>query len=86
MKMGIKEFRERIGEIAEGDAVIELTKHGRVVGQYRPKRPFNPQAAMQASESIARWQQEMRAKGIEPEDLLAEMGLDPWGVPLDDRA
>ena len=86
MKMGIKEFRERIGEIAEGDSVIELTKHGRVVGQYRPNRPFDPAAAKKAAADVARWQAEMRAKGIEPEDWLAEMGLDPWGAPLDDRA
>ena len=86
MKMGIKEFRERLGEIAQGEAVVELTKHGKVVGQYRPKRTFDPVAAEKAVNDISRWQAELRAKGVEPEDLLAELGLDPWGVPLDDRA
>ena len=85
MKMGIKEFRDKIGEIAEGASVIELTKHGKVVGQYRPKRPFDREAAQKAVEDVAAWQASLRAKGIEPEDWLAEMGLDPWGAPLDDR-
>ena len=86
MKMGIKEFRDKLGELAEGASVIELTKHGKVVGQYRPRKPFDPIAAKRALEDVARWQAEMREKGVEPEDLLAEMGLDPWGAPLDDRA
>ena len=86
MKMGIKEFRERIGEIADGDTVIELTKRGKVVGEYRPRRPFDPAAAKRALESVQRWQAEMRAQGVEPEDWLAELGLDPWGAPLEDRA
>ncbi|MEO6093459.1 MAG: hypothetical protein ABIT04_01360 [Novosphingobium sp.] len=84
--MGIKEFRERIGEIADGDTVIELTKRGRVVGEYRPKRPFDHEAAKRALESVTRWQAEMRAQGIEPEDWLAEMRLDSWGAPLDEDA
>lgn len=84
MKMGIKEFRERIGELAEGEAVIELTKHGKVVGQYRPKRPFDAEAARKAMATIQRWQDDLRAKGIEPEDWLAEMGLNPMGEPLDE--
>lgn len=36
MKMGIKEFRERIGEVALGDEPVILTHHGRRVGQYIP--------------------------------------------------
>ena len=84
MKMGIKEFRDRIGELADGDCVIELTKHGKVVGQYRPKRPFDPVAAKRALDEVAQWQADLRSKGIEPEDILKEMGLDPWGAPLEE--
>lgn len=36
MKMGVKEFRERFSELAEGDAPILVTKNGRVVGTYDP--------------------------------------------------
>ena len=86
MKMGIKEFRDKIGELAEGASVIELTKHGKVVGQYRPRKPFDSDAARKALESVQRWQADLRAKGIEPEDWLAEMGLNPMGEPLDEDA
>ena len=86
MKMGIKEFRERISEVnAAGEPVI-ITNHGKPVGTYSPIKPKSLEAAKKAAESVARWQAEMRAEGIEPEDWLAEMGLDPWGVPLEDHA
>ena len=84
--MGIKEFRERIGEVnAAGEPVI-ITNHGKPVGTYAPFKPKSLEAAKKAAESVARWQTELRAEGVEPEDWLAEMGLDPWGVPLEDRA
>lgn len=43
MKMGIKEFRQRISEVADGGEVIELTHHGRRVGRYVPERTRAPQ-------------------------------------------
>lgn len=42
MKMGIKEFRERIGEVALGDEMVVLTHHGRRVGRYMPDRLRTP--------------------------------------------
>jgi hypothetical protein len=86
MKMGIKEFRERISEVVDGHEIIELTRHGLVVGEFRPKKPFDAAAAREAGEAVKRWQAELRAKGVEPEEWLAEMGLDPWGAPLDEQA
>jgi len=44
MKMGIKEFRQRISEVADGDEVVELTHHGRRVGRYVPERLRAPRA------------------------------------------
>ena len=85
MKMGIKEFRDKIGELAEGDAAVQLTKHGKVVGEYRPRKPFDAEAARKALESVQRWQAELRDRGIEPEEWLAEMGLNPMGEPLDEN-
>ena len=85
MKMGIKEFRDKIGELAEGDSAVQLTKHGKVVGEYRPRKPFDAEAARRALETVQRWQAELREKGIEPEDWLAEMGLNPMGEPLDEN-
>lgn len=84
MKMGIKEFRERISEITERGEPVVVTNHGREVATYLPRRPVNLERARKAAEDIKAWQEELRAKGIEPEDILADMGLDPWGVPLDE--
>lgn len=85
MKLGIKEFRERIAELADGDEVVQLTKHGRQVGEYRPRRKFDAAAAEAARRSVEQWQAELRARGIEPEDLLADLGLDALGHPLQER-
>lgn len=82
MKMGIKEFRERLSEVARGDEPVQLTHHGQVVGTYFPKRRFDPAAAQKVLESHDRWQDEMREKGIDLEAALAQLGLDPYGMPL----
>lgn len=85
-KMGIKEFRERLSEVAQGTEAIDVTHHGRVVGTFMPKREFDAAAAREAAASVARWQDELRAKGIEPEDWLTDLGLDPHGVPRETGA
>lgn len=61
MKMGIKEFRERLGEVATGDQVIVLTHHGRRVGRYVPDRLRAPHDldvtawAKEQEETSRRW-------------------------------
>ncbi len=84
MKMGIKEFRERISEVTERGKPVIVTHHGKEVATYLPRRVVDLDRARKAADEIKEWQQELRAKGIEPEAILAEMGLDPWGVPLDE--
>jgi antitoxin (DNA-binding transcriptional repressor) of toxin-antitoxin stability system len=83
MKMGIKEFREKISEITALGQPVVVTHHGKPVGSYAPFKRKDPEAVRKTAEEISRWQTEMRAKGIDTEDWLAELGLDPWGVPLD---
>ncbi len=39
--------------------------------------------ARRAAASNRQWQEDMRAKGVDLEAVLANMGLDPWGEPLD---
>jgi antitoxin (DNA-binding transcriptional repressor) of toxin-antitoxin stability system len=83
MKMGIKEFRERISEVTEKGDPIVVTNHGREIATYLPRRAIDIEAAHKAAEEIKEWQARMRAKGVDLDSVLAEMGLDPWGVPLD---
>lgn len=81
MKMGIKEFRERLSEVAHGTEPIDITHHGRVLGTFRPRRR-DPAKIRAAAESIRRWQEEMKAKGVDLEAELAAMGIAPDGAPL----
>jgi hypothetical protein len=83
MKMGIKEFRERIGEVAVGDETIILTHHGRRVGRYLPEK-----ATVAADADLDRWLKERietgrRWRAATP-DWRAR--LIAFGVPEDEIA
>jgi antitoxin (DNA-binding transcriptional repressor) of toxin-antitoxin stability system len=82
MKMGIKEFRERIKEVTEGGEAIVITNHGKPVASFAPLKRKDPENVRRAAEDIERWQEEMKAKGIDLEAVLAGLGLDHWGTPL----
>lgn len=88
MKMGIKEFRERLGEVARGDEPVQLTDRGQVIGTYTPLPRMDDARRSQARSAIAehrQWRDALQAQGVDTEGWLAEIGLDPWGVPLDRR-
>jgi antitoxin (DNA-binding transcriptional repressor) of toxin-antitoxin stability system len=82
MKMGAKEFRERFSEVTRSGQAIQVTHHGEVIGTFIPRRR-DPERVEAALASIERWQEEMRANGVDLEGTLASIGLDPWGEPLD---
>ena len=82
MKMGIKEFRERIGEVALGDEMIVLTHHGKRVGRYMPDRLRAPRdidldAWVQEREETGRrwraitpdWRGRLTSIGFSPEEV-----------------
>ena len=85
MKMGIKEFRERIGEIALGEEPIVLTHHGKRVGQYIPDRARHLSADAARPEWVRErlefgrqwrartpdWRDQLRALGEPEEDIAA---------------
>ena len=77
MKMGIKEFRERIGEVSGGRETIVLTHHGKRVGRYIPD---TFEDASKAADMVA-WGREReafgrrwRARTPNWRDLLREIG------------
>jgi antitoxin (DNA-binding transcriptional repressor) of toxin-antitoxin stability system len=86
MRMGIKEFREKISEVTEKGDPLVVTHHGRAVATYMPLKPKDPVKIRRAAESIKRWQDEMKAEGVDLEGVLAGLGLDPYGEPLDASA
>ena len=85
MKLGVKEFRHRLTEVLHGTETVDITHHGRVIGTFRPRK-IDPGRARAAAESNRRWQEDMRARGVDLDGVLADMGLDPWGVPLNDSS
>lgn len=83
MRMGIKEFREKISEVTAAGEPVVITNHGRPVGSFAPFKRKDPKKIKEAADEIRKWQDEMRAKGIDLDAVMADLGLDPWGVPLD---
>lgn len=86
MKMGIKEFRERIGDVALGDEPVILTHHGKRVGQYIPDGARKPPTDVDMGEWVKErlefgrrwrartpdWREQLRALG-EPEEDIVEL-------------
>ena len=85
MKMGIKEFRERLGEVARGREPVQLTDRGRIIGTYTPWPQMTDEhraRALLAIDEHQRWMDEERAKGTDFDAIMADLGLDQWGAPL----
>ncbi len=79
MKMGIKEFRERISEVSTGDEVVIVTHHGRRVGRYIPERPsdLDINAWVEERKEFGRkwraatpdWRDRLKSEGIDPDEV-----------------
>lgn len=85
MKLGVKEFRERFSEVAQGDESVIVTHHGRVVGRFMPEK-----RAKLSREEIAEWAAQMseaqrrwRANTPDWRERLAALGMDEDGEPLE---
>ena len=83
--MGIKEFRERLGEVATGPSPIAVTHHNRVVGHYVPL-----DRSVLAETDFDDWlsaRQQFRRRWIANDpnwkDRLLRMGWDEEGEPYE---
>ena len=86
MKMGVREFRERLSEVANGSDFVVITNNGQEVGTYMPVRWMKDIGeARQAAAAVAKAQAELRARGIDLDKEMAAMGLTPYGEPLDEE-
>lgn len=85
MKMGIKEFRERLTEVLRGDEPVLLTNHGRVVARVVPihGKPAEKVDIDEWAAKIERNQQAWRDNTPDWRERLAAYGLGPDGEPLD---
>jgi hypothetical protein len=88
MKMGIKEFRERFSELAEGSIPVLVTKNGRAVGTYDPfmRAPANKLdwAALEAE--LAGIKAHWIADTPDWRERLASIGLDENGEDIPECA
>jgi antitoxin (DNA-binding transcriptional repressor) of toxin-antitoxin stability system len=84
MKMGVKEFRERFSELAEGAEPVFVTKNGRVVGKYdplvAPKVEGGDWAAVESR--LAEFRAEWTATTPDWRARLASIGLDETGEEI----
>ena len=84
IELGIREFRERLSEVANGTDFVSVTNNGVEVGTYMPKNwRRDVGKARAAAEAVAKAQAELRAKGMDLDKEMAAMGLTPHGEPLD---
>lgn len=85
MKMGIKEFRERLAQVAAGSESVSVTHHGRVVGHYLPVDGRKLDVSELDGWVAARERFRNRWKAANPDwrDQLTRMGWDEEGEPYD---
>ncbi|KQS01343.1 hypothetical protein ASG11_16795 [Sphingomonas sp. Leaf357] len=85
MMLGVKEFRERFSEIAEGKEQVFVTKNGRIVGEYKPMRDTAERvrdwAEIEARLDAVR--EEWKARTPDWEQRMKDYGLGPDGEILD---
>ncbi|UZK69385.1 hypothetical protein OKW76_15455 [Sphingomonas sp. S1-29] len=85
MKMGVKEFRERFSEVAEGQEPVLVTKNGRIVGRYDPfaqsHRPDHDWEAI--DQRLDAFRAEWKARTPDWRERLRSIGLDEHGDPID---
>lgn len=86
IELGIREFRDRLSEVANGTDLVVVTSNGAEVGTYLPKRWLRDVGkARKAAAAVAEAQNQLRKRGMDLDKELAAMGLSPYGEPLIDE-
>lgn len=83
IELGIREFRERLSEVANGTDMVSVTSNGVEVGTYLPKRWLRDLGrARKAAEAVAAARAELAKRGMDLDKEMAALGLTPHGEPL----
>lgn len=83
IELGIREFRERLSEVANGTDMVSVTSNGVEVGTYLPKRWLRDVGrARKAAAAVARARADLTARGMDLDREMAALGLTPYGEPL----
>lgn len=89
MKMGVREFRERVSEVVNGSQPVTVTNNGRAVGTYIPLDFRDGKPAETGIDMVAwvahreKFAREWRAATPDWRERLRSIGIDPDEDPLD---
>jgi len=72
IKVGVREFRERIATFLESDSPVAVTRHGETVGVYVPTRRKQPREADVAELKAAAARLAELLADSEEEEVVAE--------------
>jgi antitoxin (DNA-binding transcriptional repressor) of toxin-antitoxin stability system len=72
VKIGIREFREKLADYLESATPLAITRHGETLGYYIPARKRSRKAELDAMRAAAKDLDEMIASGAANEDELME--------------
>jgi hypothetical protein len=72
IKVGVREFRERIASFLESDAPVAITRRGETLGIYVPTRRRRPKAAEVSELRAAADRLAAALADVNEEDLVAE--------------
>ena len=72
IKVGVREFRERIASFLESDTPVAVTRHGETVGVYIPTRRRRPKTAEREELRAAADRLAKLLADVDEEELVAE--------------
>jgi hypothetical protein len=72
LKVGIREFRERIASFLESDTPVAVTRHGETLGVFIPTRRKLPKTADLADLKAAADRLAEALTGVDEEEVVAE--------------
>lgn len=72
LKVGVREFRERIASFLESDTPVAVTRRGETLGVYVPTRRRQPKAAELSELKAAADRLSEALSDVDEEELVAE--------------
>jgi antitoxin (DNA-binding transcriptional repressor) of toxin-antitoxin stability system len=72
IKVGVREFRERISTFLESDTPVAVTRHGETLGVYVPTRRKRPKAADISELKAAADRLAKALADVDEEEVVAE--------------
>jgi PHD/YefM family antitoxin component YafN of YafNO toxin-antitoxin module len=73
VKVGVREFREKLASYLESDTPLAIMRHGETVGYYIPAQKRNKKAELAAMRATAKDLDEMIASwGLSEQELIEE--------------